>query len=100
MWKDSFPPQDEISWPVFCDLRDKWAGKIELQAVCLVLTDAISRNDCSFIRIADIVKESKGILGIVTFPVDKHGDRLRLFFELAAECGSVCRLSRRRDYGP
>ena len=31
---DSVAPQDEISWPVFETIREKWRGRIELQA-CL-----------------------------------------------------------------
>lgn len=30
---DCDPPQGEITWPVFAELREQWAGRIELQAV-------------------------------------------------------------------
>jgi cytosine deaminase len=89
---DSFPPQDEISWPVVCRLREKWEPKgVTLQAVCLVTIDQVSRQgqdehgNNPFVRTADIVQASKGILGMVTFPVDDLEDRLRFFFELATE---------------
>ena len=29
---DSLPPQETISWPVFEEMRERWAGRIELQA--------------------------------------------------------------------
>ena len=32
---DSIPPQEAISWPVFAQLREEWAGRVELQAVSL-----------------------------------------------------------------
>jgi cytosine deaminase len=32
---DSTPPQHKVSWPVVSELRDTWAGRIDLQAVCL-----------------------------------------------------------------
>ena len=33
---DAIPPQDGISFPVFADLRAEWAGRVDLQAACLV----------------------------------------------------------------
>ena len=33
---DSIPPQHEISWDLFEKMRERWAGRIELQAVSLV----------------------------------------------------------------
>ncbi|MEO8884163.1 MAG: cytosine deaminase, partial [Devosia sp.] len=33
---DSAPPQHEISWDVFDRMRERWAGRIELQATALV----------------------------------------------------------------
>jgi cytosine deaminase len=30
---DSLPPQEEISWPVFEAMRDRWKGRIALQGV-------------------------------------------------------------------
>ncbi len=32
---ESAPPQHEVSWPVFERMRERWAGRIELQAVAL-----------------------------------------------------------------
>jgi cytosine deaminase len=32
---DSLPPQEDISWPVFEMMRERWAGRIDLQAACL-----------------------------------------------------------------
>ena len=32
---DSIPPQEDISWPVFEEMRARWKGRVELQAACL-----------------------------------------------------------------
>ncbi|NNF25474.1 MAG: cytosine deaminase [Rhodobacteraceae bacterium] len=83
---DSIPPQDEITFPVFRDLRADWAGRIELQAACLLGCDAIDL-DGAFQNTADIVAESGGILGLVTYPVPDLKQRLRAFFAIAADRG-------------
>ncbi len=83
---DSIPPQDDISWPVFRELRADWAGRIDLQAVCLIGCDLFS-TDGPFRHTADLVAESGGVLGMVTYPVPDLKDRLRGFFAMAAERG-------------
>lgn len=83
---DSVPPQDDISWPVFSELRDEWAGRIELQAVCLIGCDHFS-TDGAFRHTADLVAEHKGVLGMVTYPVPDLEERLRGFFEMAEDRG-------------
>jgi cytosine deaminase len=83
---DSRPPQDDISWPVFRDLRAEWAGRIDLQGVCLIGVDSFS-EDGPFARTADIVAEAGGVLGMVTYPVDGLRDALRAFFRMAEARG-------------
>ncbi|WP_224823671.1 cytosine deaminase [Cognatishimia sp. MH4019] len=83
---DSIPPQDDISWPVFRDLRDEWAGRIDLQAACLIGCDSMEA-DGTFKHTADVVAESGGVLGMVTYPVPDLKDRLLGFFKLASERG-------------
>ncbi|MCR9125717.1 MAG: cytosine deaminase [Rhodobacteraceae bacterium] len=83
---DSIPPQDDISWPVFRDLRAEWAGRIELQAACLLGADR-AEMDGAFLHTADVVAESGGVLGLVTYPLPDLKDRLRTFFRIAAERG-------------
>jgi cytosine deaminase len=61
---DSFPPQAEISWPVFAKLRDKWAGKVTLQASSIVSMDLFANDDGR--KLADLVAEHGGQLGCVT----------------------------------
>ncbi len=80
---DSIPPQDDISWPVFADLRDQWTGRIELQAVCLLGCDRIDL-DGSFVHTADLVARTGGILGMVTYPIPDLKDRLIRFLSMAS----------------
>lgn len=61
---DSQPPQHEISWPVFREMRAEWAGRIALQASALEILPAFA-DDAYATRIADLVRESDGILGAV-----------------------------------
>jgi cytosine deaminase len=61
---DSHAPQANISWPVFRELRDAWAGRIELQAASLMPMDFFAEPQG--VHLADIVAESGGILGTVT----------------------------------
>ncbi|MCY4153475.1 MAG: cytosine deaminase [Aestuariivita sp.] len=81
---DSIPPQDQISWPLFSELRQEWAGKIDLQGVCLIGVDAID-FDRSFSQTADLVARSGGVLGMVAYPIPDFRDRLRTFLAMAQE---------------
>ncbi|MDW3225448.1 MAG: cytosine deaminase [Paracoccaceae bacterium] len=83
---DSIPPQDDISWPLFRELREEWRGRIDLQAACLVGCDQVSR-DGAFAHTADLVAEAGGVLGMVAYPVPDIKDRIQAFFELAAARG-------------
>ncbi len=83
---DSPPEQDEITWPVFRAMRERWAGRIELQGVCLVGCDRADLGG-RFIRTADLVAEAGGVLGMVTYPVPDLKERLHAFLSLATERG-------------
>ena len=61
---DSFPPQAEISWPVFARLRERWAGKVTLQASSIVSMDLFAGEDGR--ELADLVAKHGGQLGCVT----------------------------------
>lgn len=65
---DSGPPQHRISWPVFAELRDEWAGRIELQGSALVGIDRML-EDPYFDDLSRTVRAHGGILGAVTYPV-------------------------------
>ncbi|MEN0086976.1 MAG: cytosine deaminase [Pseudomonadota bacterium] len=86
---DSIPPQNEISWPVFREVREEWAGRIDLQAACLVGMDGVTlpnEND-TYARTAEIVADAGGVLGAVTYPMPDLQARLDRFFDLAEQHG-------------
>jgi cytosine deaminase len=58
---DSLGAQLDISWPVFSQLRQEWAGRIALQAVALVPLDAYGTPFAE--RMADVVAGAGGLLG-------------------------------------
>lgn len=90
---DSYHPQAPISWPVFARLRERWAGRVELQGVSLALLDAYDGEEGA--ALADLVAESGGILGGVTRiqgaaenqSADRIAAGLDRVFRLAAERG-------------
>lgn len=80
---DSLAPQDEVSWPVFAEMRDKWKGRIDLQASSLVGCDSYENLREGYADTADIVSAAGGVLGLVTYPVPDVRERLIDFFHLA-----------------
>ncbi|HVY21341.1 MAG TPA: cytosine deaminase [Bauldia sp.] len=65
---DSAAPQHRISWPLFAEMRDKWAGKVALQAVSIVGIDAF-RDEKYADKLADLIADVGGTLGAVTYPL-------------------------------
>ncbi len=82
---DSLVPQDEISWPVFAEIRRDWEGRIDLQASSLVGCDSFENVREDYADTADIVAGAGGVLGIVTYPVPDIKTRLNDFFHLAGD---------------
>ncbi len=83
---DAIAPQDSISFGVFADLRDEWAGRIDLQAACLIGAEGFS-EDGPFRQTADIVASHGGVLGMVTYPLPDISARIRGFFQMATGRG-------------
>jgi len=83
---DAIAPQDAISFPVFAAKRAEWAGRIDLQAVCLVGAGDFS-TDGAFVQTADIVAKHGGVLGMVTYPLPDLACRIRDFLGMAAARG-------------
>ena len=83
---DSLAPQEDISWPVFQTVRERWKGRIDLQAACLFGIDA-ARDEAWFNRLADIVSKAGGVLGTVTFMVPDLEPLLDRVFSKAIELG-------------
>ncbi len=90
---DSFPPQAETSWPVFARLRDRWAGRIAVQASSIVAMDFFGTDGGA--KLADLVAKHGGQLGCVTrITGEDHvgippgfDDYMTRVFELAEERG-------------
>lgn len=82
---DSLPPQHEISWPVFAELRETWADRITLQAVNLVPIEFMT--DPAAEALADLVAEQRGIFGAVTYMTPNLLKELERAFKLAMERG-------------
>ena len=78
---DSHAPQDAISWGLFPEVREEWAGRIDLQAACLVACPYITQD--AFQTTADLVAGAGGVLGTVTYPNDDLQDQLDVFFAAA-----------------
>jgi cytosine deaminase len=83
---DSVAPQEEISWPVFEDMREKWRGRIELQAACLLGIEGV-RDIKWFERLARRVAAAKGVLGVVTYMVPDLEELLDKVFAQAIKHG-------------
>lgn len=83
---DSVPPQEDISWPVFETVRDRWKGRIELQAACLFGIDQ-ALDEAWFNRLADLVAGHRGILGAVTYMVPDLDMLLDRMFVKAMDLG-------------
>ncbi|ANT52368.1 cytosine deaminase [Mesorhizobium amorphae] len=83
---DSVAPQEEISWPVFETMRDKWRGRIELQAACLLGIEGV-RETKWFEKLAKRVADAKGVLGVVTYMVPDLEELLDKVFSEAIKHG-------------
>ncbi|MBZ9807783.1 MULTISPECIES: cytosine deaminase [unclassified Mesorhizobium] len=83
---DSVPPQEEISWPVFETMRERWRGRIELQGACLIGVEGV-RDKNWFDRLAKRVAAAKGVLGVVTYMVPDLEELLDHVFAQAIKHG-------------
>ncbi len=61
---DTYPETIERSWSVFCEMRDAWRDRVDLQAVSLCPIDLL--QDEFGDRVASVVARSGGLLGGVT----------------------------------
>ncbi len=83
---DSIAPQDAISWPIFEELRERWAGRITLQAACLVGIEGY--RDTAFLdSLMARVAAAKGVFGAVTYMVPDLEELLDQILQRAAKLG-------------
>src|SRR3954447_2604342 len=83
---DSIGNQTAISWPVFAEARERWAGRIELQAAALFSIEQVADPaHVSAVRAA--VVENGGVLGGVTYMVPGLDEALDTLFRIASDEG-------------
>ncbi|TQF78602.1 cytosine deaminase [Elioraea sp. Yellowstone] len=61
---DTYLPHGRTTWRVFAELRDAWAGRIDLQAVSICPIDRFAGDEGA--AIAGLVADHGGVLGFVT----------------------------------
>jgi cytosine/creatinine deaminase len=83
---DCVAPQEDISWPVFIAAREKWRGKIELQAACLTGIEQ-NRDRVWHASLVKKVAAAGGVLGTVTYMVPDLEPLLDDMFRAAIDHG-------------
>ena len=81
---DMAPPQHEITWDVFEAMRERWAGRVELQAAGLMGPDTIL-DPASLRAVATRTKAAGGILGGSTAVHPENRTIMRRLVEIAGE---------------
>jgi cytosine deaminase len=88
---DSYPKQTPISWPLFAEMRERWKGRIALQAVSLYPIDMALNDEPNFRAMVETVAKHGGLLGGLTFlgeaPNAKTDAALDRIFEAAIANG-------------
>ncbi|TCM50765.1 cytosine deaminase [Rhizobium sp. PP-F2F-G48] len=83
---DSAPPQHGISWPVFARMRERWAGRIELQATALCGPDHLL--DTALVEaLAQTAKAHGGSLGGAISVFDNAGEAIANLIDAAGRHG-------------
>lgn len=80
---DAADNQAEISFGVFRQLRQEWADRIQLQAVCLASLDYFMTLEGE--KLADLTADSGGVLGGVAYMNSEVVQQIDRTFELAKE---------------
>ncbi len=83
---DSVGPQHRISWPVFAGMRERWAGRIDLQAVSILAIEEF-RNEAFADDLVATVTEHGGVLGAVTYMVSDLEHLVETMMHRAANRG-------------
>ncbi|MEO1094539.1 MAG: cytosine deaminase [Cyanobacteria bacterium J06638_28] len=80
---DAFDSMAKTALAIIHQLQQEWAGRILLQAVCLVSLDHYLTPEGE--KLADWVAEAGGILGGVAYPNPELSEQLDRVFHLASE---------------
>jgi cytosine deaminase len=83
---DSIPPQQDISFPLFAELREEWKDRIALQFVALLPLEAVLEPDV-FDGIVAATKQHGGLLGGATRILPNFDRILDTLFRAAADNG-------------
>jgi cytosine deaminase len=83
---DSIPPQHEITWDLFAEMRDKWRGRIELQAVSLIGPEELV-NPAALDAVARKTAEIGGLLGGALHVFDRTRQAMLAVVDKAGELG-------------
>ncbi|MEA3533131.1 cytosine deaminase [Rhizobium sp. CC-YZS058] len=83
---DSAPPQHAITWPVFAKVRERWAGRIDLQAVALCGPD-LALDKTVVDEIARTAKHYGGALGGAISLFDRAEEAIGNLVEAAGRHG-------------
>ena len=83
---DSAPPQHEISWRLFEKVRERWAGRIELQAAAIVGPDTLV-DPVALDQVARQVKASGGLMGGSVAVYDRSKEAMLAVLDKAGNLG-------------
>jgi cytosine deaminase len=84
---DSIGPQTRISWPIVAEARERWRGRIELQAAPLFMIDfALDETHLADVE-AMLDAFGSNILGAVTYMAPRLREGLDILFSLAERKG-------------
>jgi cytosine deaminase len=83
---DSDHAHHDEGWELFSEMRERWQGRIELQAVSLVGPDTLV-DPARLHAIATLVKSHRGLLGGSVHVFDRSREALRNVVDKAGELG-------------
>ncbi|WP_440408647.1 cytosine deaminase [Neorhizobium petrolearium] len=83
---DSIPPQPDISFPLFAELREEWKDRIALQAVALLPLECVP-DETVFNGIVSTTKRHGGLLGGATRILPDFENILDKLFRAASDNG-------------
>ncbi len=72
---DSLGKQAAITWPLISEMRERWRGRIDIQAVALFPGDLPLIDAAQFKALVETVAKHHGILGGMTFLGSKPNER-------------------------
>ena len=83
---DSIPPQHDISWDLFGEVREAWRNRVELQAVALIHADCIL-DPAQLDLVTRKVKDIGGVLGGAVHSDPRSKQAMLKLLEKAGEFG-------------